>query len=119
MAPSVKLTIENDPNHPGHQIVTVEGFGLPDSARTAVIKVRGSDKWYDDNLFTMNAVQFGGYNFSWSESVESNRLNEDWGEDDIYALVQISDLLDPAGRLDSKWTPDMEIKSNTVHRQFG
>jgi hypothetical protein len=119
MAPSIKLTIEKDPNHQGHQLVTVEGFGLPDSARTAVIKIRGSDQWSDDNLFTMNVVQFNGYNFSWFESVESKYLNEDWGEDDIYALVEISDGVTPTGTLDQTWSPDMKIKSNTIHRQFG
>lgn len=105
MAPSVKLSIEKDPNKEGHYRVIVEGFGLHEAeARQAVIRIRGSDKWYDDNLFTMNVVEVNGSGFSWEESVPGNLLNEDWGEDDVYALVKIGDL---------------EIKSNTVEGDFG
>src|SRR5687767_11407315 len=105
MSASVKLTVDRDPNKLGHYRVIVEGFGIPQSAgRTAVIRIRGSDKWYDDNLFNMEVVEVDG-GFYREASVEGKYLNEDWGEDEVHALVKIGESL--------------EIKSNTVRGDFG
>jgi len=63
--------------------------------------------FFDDDLFTLggpfNEVSAG--TFSLEKVVHSEQLNEDWGRDEIYALVSIEGL-------------NNKFKSNTVTGYF-
>lgn len=64
------------------------------------VGVRGSDKWFDDRLFTFPSWphnRLDGYTDQGlasytltSPSVPGSRLNEDWGDDEIFAAVKVT-----------------------------
>jgi hypothetical protein len=105
----VKLAISRAESQPGNYLVVVNGDGFYNAVgRTVGTRICGDDEWFDDKLFSIGVggtsrVLHDG-SFSLSKAVPSGWLNEDWGEDEIYALV------------------DMEghgsFKSNTVRGYF-
>jgi hypothetical protein len=108
--PEVTLTISRNVDQPGEFLVVVDGTGFYEAENKVVsIRIRGSDEWYDDNLFNMAdptwppRVLQGGFNVG--RSVSAGTLNEDWGEDEVYALVSVPGY--------------GNIRSNTIKAQFG
>lgn len=91
--PSVKLQIS--PAESGHYLVVVSGEGFYGAATNAKVGVRikGDDEWFDETLFSLRlgfpgqVLRDGG--FVMSETVLDSRLDEDWGQDEIYALVNV------------------------------
>lgn len=110
MAAEVKLYISPNPDLPGEYQVNVDGTGIVGAENRPVsIRIKGSDEWYDDKLFSIPDPGFDvprvtGGAFNIGRSVPSDTLNEDWGQDEIYALVSI----DGWGK----------IKSNTITGKF-
>ena len=108
--PEVKLYISPNQDQPGEYLVVVDGTGFYEAENKQVsIRIKGADEWYDDKLFSIPDVGFpvprvsgGGFNIG--RSVPSNTLNEDWGQDEIYALVSIDG-----------WG---SIKTNTITGKF-
>ena len=107
----VTLFITPAESHPGNYLVVVNGEGFLGSAGAKVgARIRGDDEWFDDRLFSIGGtgyerVQSDG-TFVLSEIVPKSQLNEDWGRDEIYALVGVEGL-------------SGEFKSNTVTGNFG
>jgi hypothetical protein len=106
--PSVKLQISPAESSQYLVVVSGEGFyGAPTNAKVGV-RIKGDDEWFDDTLFSMRlgfpgqVLRDGG--FVMSETVPGSRLNEDWGEDEVYALVKV----DGFG----------EMRTNTVRGRF-
>lgn len=69
--------------------------------------MRGEDTWFDDDLFTINPGFPGhilGGGFSMSAIVPGSALDEDWGEDEVYAVASVEGFGD--------------FRSNTIHRHF-
>jgi len=106
----VTLYITPAENQPGNWLVVVNGEGFTNSVgKSVAARIRGDDEWFDDRLFSIGV---GGFNhvapdgsFSLSEVVSGSQLNEDWGRDEIYALVDV------AGQSGS-------VKSNTITHSF-
>ena len=77
--------------------MVVDGEGFFGSVGKEVgARIRGEDEWFDDRLFGIDVgfihrVGHGG-DFSLSETVPGSRLNEDWGQDEIYAPVSVEGL---------------------------
>jgi hypothetical protein len=72
------------------------------------VRVRGDDQWFDDRLFTLK-LGFPGHvsqqgTFVMSDTVSGSQLNEDWGQDEVYALVNVQGY--------------GEFKTNTVKGYF-
>lgn len=106
--PEVNFAITPNPDQQGEYLVVVDGTGFYEAENKPVsIRIRGSDKWYDDSLFGMPDFEVlvldGSFNIG--KSVHGSALNEDWGEDDVYALVKVGN--------------HPEIKTNTIKGQFG
>ena len=87
----------------GNYLVVVDGHTTAGSAPVG-IRVYGDDEWFDDFLFGV-----GGYNrtdpdgnFNVSRTVHGSVLNEDWGQDEIYAIVDVG----------------ISIRTNTIRRSF-
>lgn len=101
----VKLYIAQNPDQQGEYFVTVDGTGFYNVSADARVgvRIRGSDKWIDDRLFNMSGLVSGG-SFNISQSVPKSALNEDWGEDEVYALVDVPGY--------------GEIKTNTIRGTF-
>jgi len=105
----VTLYITRSENNPQNYLVVVNGEGFYNSVgKTVAARIRGDDEWFDDKLFSIGV---GGFfhvgvdgSFGVSEEVDHNRLNEDWGRDEIYALVDVEG--------------DGTYKSNTVTGNF-
>lgn len=95
--PTVTLYISPAENEPGNYLVVVNGDGFYESVGKSVgARVRGDDEWFDDRLFGIGGtgyerVDVGG-SFSISTIASGAQLNEDWGEDEIYALVSVDGL---------------------------
>jgi len=93
----VTLFISAAENQPGHYLVVVNGEGFFESVGATVgARIRGDDEWFDDRLFSIGGtgierVQVDG-SFGLSQIVPSSQLNEDWGRDEIYALVGVDGL---------------------------
>jgi hypothetical protein len=91
--PNVSLHITRNENGQYLVVVNGEGFhGGPANAEVGV-RIRGEDEWFDDRLFSLRPG-FPGHvsqdgNFTMSDTVSGSRLNEDWGQDEIYALVNV------------------------------
>jgi len=102
----VKLYITPVENDQYLVVVNGEGFFNAENAEVGV-RLRGEDTWFDDDLFTLR-LGFPGHvlngTFSMSAIVPGSSLDEDWGEDEVYALVSI----EGAG----------EFKTNTIIRHF-
>ena len=76
----------------GYYNVVVDGRSSAANA-TVGVRVKGDDEWFDDSLFSFG----GGYshtdpwgNFNVATTAPSSKLNEDWGQDEIYAIVEVS-----------------------------
>ncbi|HEU4509775.1 MAG TPA: hypothetical protein VFR78_16180 [Pyrinomonadaceae bacterium] len=104
----VTLFITRDENEPGYYRVIVDGEGFVESVGKAVGgRIRGDDEWLDDTYFGVGAcVQqvLPGGRFTLGKTVHKTQLNEDWGHDEIYAVVEV----EGAGT----------FKSNTVKGYF-
>ena len=93
----VTLFISRAENQPGRFLVVVNGEGFYESVGKQVgARIRGDDPWFDDSLFgiggpVIQRVLENG-SFGLSKVVPSSQLNEDWGQDEIYALVDVAGL---------------------------
>lgn len=106
----VKLFISPAENQPGNYLVVVNGEGFFGSANKKVgARIRGDDPWFDDKLFSIGGTGiervFQDGSFSLLNIVSGSQLNEDWGRDEIYALVDVEGL-------------SGTFKSNTVKGNF-
>jgi hypothetical protein len=106
----VALFISRAENQPGSYLVVVNGegfFGSP--GKTVGARIRGDDEWFDDKLLSIGGTGIERVgpdgSFSLSKTVPGSQLNEDWGRDEIYALVNVEGLSDT-------------FKSNTVTGDF-
>lgn len=105
----VTLYISRSQNNSNNYLVVVNGEGFYHSVgKTVAARIRGDDEWFDDKLFSIGV---GGFfhvgvdgSFGLSQEVPSSSLNEDWGRDEIYALVDVEG--------------DGTYKSNTVNGYF-
>ncbi|MDQ1833362.1 hypothetical protein [Massilia scottii] len=94
---NVTLYISPAENQPGNYLVVVNGDGFYNSVNKKVGgRIRGDDEWFDDTLFSVGGpgidrVGVGG-SFSLSAIVSAGQLNEDWGQDEIYAVVSVEGL---------------------------
>jgi hypothetical protein len=104
--PEVKLFITKTEN--GKYLVVVNGDGFHDAENAEVgVRIRGEDEWFDDRLFTLNLGFPGrvlGGSFSMSATVPGSSLNEDWGQDEVYAIASVQGFGD--------------FRSNTVKGNF-
>jgi hypothetical protein len=87
----------------GRYLVVVDGHG-PRNASVG-IRVRGEDPWFDDSLFSFGFFSHSGPDgsFNVSTTVSGSALNEDWGEDEVYAIAGVGNT---------------SIRTNTVHGSF-
>ncbi len=92
------LEINRDIEVNGNYHVVVKGKGYLQASRNAnvVVRVRGCDQWFDDKLFTFPepgesrvGVDADG-TFTIAKSVPGSKLNEDWGDDEIFAIVSVT-----------------------------
>jgi hypothetical protein len=95
--PEVTLFISQAENQPGSYLVVVNGEGFFEShGKTVGARIRGDDEWFDDKLFSIGGTGFERVgpdgSFSLSKIVPGSQLNEDWGRDEIYALVDVEGL---------------------------
>ncbi|HWO94080.1 MAG TPA: hypothetical protein VNL92_04890, partial [Dehalococcoidia bacterium] len=93
----VTLFISRAENQPGHYLVVVNGEGFFESVNRSVgARIRGDDPWFDDRLFSIGGTGIERVgpdgSFSLSRIVSGSQLNEDWGRDEIYALVDVEGL---------------------------
>lgn len=90
-----KVTLNISRAENGKYLVVVNGegfYGAPANAEVGV-RIRGEDEWFDDRLFTLR-LGFPGHvlhdgSFVMSDTVSGSSLNEDWGRDEVYALVNV------------------------------
>ena len=76
----------------GYYNVVVDGHSSAANA-TVGVRVKGSDEWFDDSLFSFgggysHTDPWGGFNVA--TRVHGSKLDEDWGQDEIYAIVEVS-----------------------------
>ncbi|QYF94920.1 hypothetical protein KY495_07010 [Massilia sp. PAMC28688] len=95
--PTVTLYISPYENHPGEYLVVVDGVGFYQSANKNVgARLRGDDPWFDDHILGMGGTGLERVSqqgtFTLSAIATSSQLNEDWGTDEIYALVEVEGL---------------------------
>ena len=103
MPASATLTINENPDKPGEYYVIVKGkvadFPHPPQYAKVYVHMRGSDEWYDDDLFKFpnppdlfsSSFDPGGETFTVaSGSIAGSKLNEDWGEDEVYGEVNVT-----------------------------
>ncbi len=92
--PTATLYITPYENHPGEYLVVIDGVGFYNAANKIVsARVRGDDEWFDDRLFSVGGGNFDrvsqeGY-FNISTIATASQLNEDWGQDEIFAIVEM------------------------------
>jgi hypothetical protein len=87
----------------GRYLVVVDGRG-PANAPVG-IRVRGEDTFFDDSLFSFGIGSHSGSDgsFNVSTTVSGSALNEDWGEDEVYAIADVG---------------NRSIRTNTVRGSF-
>lgn len=106
----VELFITPAENQPGNYLVVVNGYEFYNSVNKAVGgTIRGDDEWFDDRLFSVGGpgidrVGVDG-SFTLSAIVSGDQLNEDWGQDEVYAQVRVDGL-------------SGTFRSNTIKRNF-
>ena len=89
-----RLAISRAENRPGHYLVVVNGEGFHRFVgATVAARIRGDDTFFDDSLFSigvggLDRVGVDG-SFTLARTVSGGMLNEDWGRDEIYALVDV------------------------------
>ena len=106
----VTLFISPAENQPGRYLVVVNGEGFQGSTGASVAaRIRGDDPFFDDQLFSIGTGGFSHVGrdgaFTLSKTVPGSQLNEDWGQDEIYALVDVEGL-------------SRAFRSNTVKGRF-
>jgi hypothetical protein len=102
MPTTASLEINRNPekNNEYYVKVKLEGFINPPANATVSVRVRGSDQWFDETLFYFPAwphdrlsgyidLGLASYTIN-SGSVPGSRLNEDWGDDEVYAQVKVT-----------------------------
>ena len=104
--PQVSLSITRIPGFPGNYQVEISGSGFEFAAtKEARWKLKGDDPVFDDRIIAPSGggpVSREG-TFSFTANAISGNLNEDWGKDEIYAVVSIGGV-----------GTTTEYKSNTV-----
>jgi hypothetical protein len=104
--PQVKLSI-NRIDTPNYYIVSVIGEGFVTAAnKTAGVRLKGADTWFDDRItanFAGGTVGRDGF-FAATAYCSGEQLDEDWGEDEIYAIANVPGYGD--------------VRSNTITRHF-
>ena len=91
--PSVDLKITR--NETGKYYVVVNGTGFYEArnGKPVGIKIKGDDEWYDETLFRVQgdfpARVLPDGSFVASREVSGSALNEDWGQDELYAVVSV------------------------------
>lgn len=90
--PNVRLNITRTEN--GQYLVVVNGEGFFNAVNKAVgARIRGEDTFFDDSLFGIGSAPIirvlENGSFVMSKVVPGSELNEDWGRDEIYALVDV------------------------------
>ncbi|HEX9171504.1 MAG TPA: hypothetical protein VF861_02495 [Telluria sp.] len=92
----VTLNISRDEYQPQYYNVVVNGEGFYNSVNKSVgARIRGEDSFSDDKLFSIGGTGqrvLPGGTFVLHELVHGSKLNEDWGQDEIYALVNVEGL---------------------------
>jgi hypothetical protein len=93
--PKVNLSITPIQGYPGNYRVVISGSGFEFAAnQEARWKLKGDDPVIDDRII----YPYGGGpvsqdgTFYFAADAISGNLNEDWGEDEIYAVVSIGGL---------------------------
>ena len=103
----VKLSITPIEGFPGNYRVEVSGSGFEPNQQV-IWRLKGEDTFIDDNII---APRGGGLigpdgTFFFTDNAIGGNLDEDWGEDEIYADVYYTNL------------GGSHHKSNTVSRSF-
>ena len=93
--PQVKLSINRIQGFPGNYQVEIFGSGFQFAAnKDARWKLVGDDPVFDDRIISPigggTVTQDGTFYFT--GNAISGNLNEDWGKDEIYAVVSIGGL---------------------------
>ena len=73
--------------------VIVSGRAWPSAVFTGNMRITfwGQDSWSDDKIWERTASTYGDGSF-WNQSIIAGlSLDEDWGQDEIYATVRITD----------------------------
>jgi len=105
--PSVKFSITPIQGFPGNYTVNVAGFDFEPN-QNVNWQLKGEDTFFDDDIV---APRGGGRvgpdgTFGFQDNAIGGNLNEDWGDDEIYAEVYYADL------------GGSHYKSNTVTGNF-
>ena len=103
----VKLSITPIQGFPGNYKVNVSGSGFIPNRRV-LWQLKGEDTFIDDNIIAPHGgglVSPGG-TFGFEDNAIGGNLNEDWGNDEIYADVYYDEL------------GGFHYKSNTVTGNF-
>jgi len=87
----------------GNYLVVVDGRGPANSP--VGIRVRGDDQFLDDQLFSFGIGTQSGFDgaFNVSTTVSGRVLNEDWGQDEVYAIADVG---------------NRSVRTNTIRRSF-
>ena len=91
-----KVTLKITSAGGGNYLVVVSGEGFIGAAPNAQVgvRIRGEDTFFDDRLFALRNGLPGQVGrdgtFVMSDTVPGSALDEDWGEDEIYALVKVT-----------------------------
>lgn len=102
----VNLSIAPIEGFPGNWQVVITGSGFTSLAnREAKWRLKGEDPVFDDRIVSPTGSGFVGTNgqFQFTANTIGGNLNEDWGNDEIYAIVTIGQT---------------EYRSNTVSGDF-
>ena len=95
LMPEVKLSITPIEGFPGKDKVEISGSGFEFAVnKEARWKLRGDDPFFDDNIIDPHGSGVVGPDgtFHFTGNAIGDNLNEDWGKDEIYALVSIVGL---------------------------
>jgi hypothetical protein len=103
----VRLSITPIEGFPGNYSVNVSGTGFAPN-QEVLWQLKGEDTFFDDNII---APRGGGIvrpdgTFAFEDTAIGGNLNEDWGDDEIYADVYYADF------------GGSHYKSNTVTGDF-
>ena len=89
----VTLSISKIIEYPGNYLVQISGTGFQSVANREVRwKLKGDDTFIDDNIiypYGGGRVALDG-TFYFSANAIGGNLNEDWGRDEIYAVVNVA-----------------------------
>ena len=86
---SLQILPTGGPNY----AVVVSGRSWPSAVFAGNMRITfwGDDSWSDDKIWEKTASTYGDGSF-WNESIlDPFSLDEDWGQDEIYATVRITD----------------------------